>query len=139
MLRLDPTRSRTWRFRGLSRKNLGEYGKAIADYREAIRLDPQFGLVLNNLAWILATCPDEKYRDGKEAVAVATKACELTEWKKADDLNALSAAYAEAGDFDNAVKWQSQAVELTADASKEDYRSRLELYKAGKPYRDIAQ
>ena len=69
--------------RGYSWSCTGNYEKSIADYNEAIRIDPGLSDAYNGLAWILATCPDPKHRDGKKAVELATKACELTEWKNA--------------------------------------------------------
>ena len=77
----------------------------------------------------LATCPNPTYRDGKKAVEIAIEACELTRWKEAYCLETLAAAYAESGDFANAVKWQIKAIELEADPKeKEDYRARLKLF-----------
>ena len=52
-----------------------------------------------------ATCPEEKHRNGQQAVEYATKACELTAWKNAPYLGTLAAAYAEAGDFAKAVQF----------------------------------
>ncbi len=114
-----------------------EYEKAIADYSEAIRLDPKHAGAHNGLAWILATCTDARYRDGGRAVELAKKACELSEWSDANVIDTLAAAYAEVGDFDAAVKWESKAIELLGDRKmKEDLRSRLELYRERKPYRE---
>ena len=113
-----------------------EYGRAIADYDRAIRLDPNDARAHNSRAWIQATCPDAKFRDGKTAVESATKACELSGWKAPSHIDTLAAAYAEAGGFDAAVKWQSRAIELASDPKeKDDDRTRLELYRAKKPYR----
>ena len=124
--------------RGYARSAKNEYEKAIADYNEAIRLDPKDHNAYNGRAWLWATCPDAKYRDGKKAVESATKACELSAWKDPNNIDTLSAACAEAGDFDVAVKWQSKAVELLSDEKeKEDYRSRLKLYQEKKPYRQM--
>ena len=47
-----------------------------------------------------------------------------------------SAAYAKNGDFDEAVKWQEKAIELAPANEKADLRSRLVLYKSGKPFRE---
>ncbi len=72
-------------------------------------------------AWIWATCPDSRYRDGKQAVESATRACELTGWKSPDELDTLAAAYAESGDFTAAAKWGQQAAEAYTD---EEHRAR---------------
>jgi tetratricopeptide (TPR) repeat protein len=83
----------------------------------------------------LATSPNAKRRDGKTAIEFATKACELTSWKDPAYLDTLSAAYAESGDFDAAVKWQTKAIELlTNEGEKDAYRTRLKLYQERKPY-----
>ena len=113
-----------------------EYGKAIADYDKAIQLEPKVALAYNDRAWLWATCPDEKYRDGKKAVESATRACELTEWKDAGYLDTLAAACAEEKDFDAAVKRQVKALGLLAkddERNRKDFEARLALYRAKKP------
>ena len=135
-LRVDPRYVTAYHNRGLAWKLKGEYDKAVADYNEALRVDPQYVNSYKGLAWLRATCPEARYRDGKQAVAAATKACELTGWKKANCIGTLAAAYAESGDFEKAVKWQTKAVELAKGADKAGFTERLRLYKAGKPYRE---
>ena len=79
-----------------------------------------------------------KVRDGKKAVENAAKACELTSWKGAYYLATLAGAYAEAGNFDDAVKWQKRALE-SAQYQKEEgdqARQRLKLFEDRKPCRD---
>ena len=57
-------------------------------------------------------------------------------WKESAYLDTLAAAYAEAGEFLSAVKWQDKAISLASEELKGELRSRLDLYKAHKPYRD---
>ena len=92
--------------------SLGKQAEAIADYEAALKLEPKNSGVLNNLAWVLATSPDDKLRNGKRAIELAKQACEVTEYKQAHILSTLAAGYAETGDFDTAINWSKKAVEL---------------------------
>jgi len=121
------------RGRALARK--GDYKRAIADFRESIRRDPNSPLAANHLAWVLATCPDEAFRDGKEAIAQATRACELSEFKKAGFLTTLAAAYAQSAEFETAVNWMTKAVELATADERPDMESKRDLFKSGRPVR----
>lgn len=114
-----------------------EYEKALKDYDESLRIRPDFDYALAQKARLLAGCPDEKFRNGKLAVELATRACELTKWNTGDCLDALAAAYAEEGDFEKAVKYQKQAMEDKeyVKAQGESGREALRLYEQKKPYR----
>jgi len=85
-------------------------------------------------AWLRAACPDAKFRDAKLAYADARKACELTGWKDSASLEALAAAYAESGQFDEAVKWQQFVVRQFPNAGK-PAAERLERYAHHQPAR----
>ena len=139
-IRLDPRHALAYGARGLARERLGQYERAIADDTEAIRLSPKDAEFHNGLAWLLATCPEGRFRDGPGAIQHATTACELTKWHDSCWLDTLAAAYAEAGKFDKAVEFQQRAVDLAMKpADKEAYRGHLKLYQEGKPYREPAR
>jgi serine/threonine-protein kinase len=113
-----------------------QYGLALRDHMEALKRDPRSASAFNQLAWIWATCPDPDVRDGDRARECATRACELTEWGEPGFLDTLAAAYAECGEFDDAVKWQQKAIDLLTDPTRRaDYRTRLELFRRGQPVR----
>ena len=138
-IRIDPEYVRAYNGRGYVWESKREYDKAIADYTEAIRIEPKDADSYNNIAWLCATCPDARYRDGKRAVESATRACALADWKVADYLGTLAAACAEAGDFDAAVKYEGRAIELLPKDDvklRKDFGSRRALYQAKTPYRD---
>jgi tetratricopeptide (TPR) repeat protein len=120
--------------RGRAWSEKKQYDKAIADYNEAIRLDPKCVTAYNNRAWLWATCPEAKVRDGKKAVESAKKALELDP-KNADWMDTLAVAYAESGDFVEAVRWQEKALADPQFKNNPDLRRRLELYRNKKPYR----
>jgi hypothetical protein len=114
-----------------------DHGRILAAYNELIRSYPKNARAHQGRAWILATCPDGKYRDGTSAVTSATQACRLTNWQEVSALSTLAAAYAEVGDFPSAVLWEQKAGELSAASGLGGKRNaeRLALYKAGKPFR----
>ena len=109
-------------------------GRVRQVYQEAIRVNPHDAASHNNFAWFLATCPEAERRDGKRAVELARKACELRQNKDYVTLDTLAAACAEAGQFDEAVKYQKQAAELAPAAEKPKFQERTALYEQKKPY-----
>jgi len=140
-IRLDPKSSHARLNRGLLSEAGGDYRNASADFEKAIHLDPGNAFAYNNLAWLLATCPQAAFRDGRKAVEFATKACELTQWKNPDWVDTLAAACAEAGDFPQAIKWETQYLETASltKSSATDATNRLTLYHARQPYRTGTQ
>ncbi|HEX4144572.1 MAG TPA: tetratricopeptide repeat protein [Pirellulales bacterium] len=137
-IRLEPAAVVAYANRGWAWTKKKEFEKAIADYNEAIRLDPLGCSALNNAAWLKATCPEQRFRNGREAVALATKACGLLQGEYFAWLDTLAAAHAEAGDFEHAIKAQNRAIELNPDDAEfvEGAKQRLALYQDHKPYRD---
>lgn len=137
-IRLEPKSPRGYSNRGNIYLLRGQYDKAAADLDEALRLDPNNAVVIHNRAWVWATCPEAKYRDGKRAVESATLACQLTSWQNAQMIDGLAAAYAEAGDFDAAVKYQKRVLEFTGLAQNSSViaQQQLRLYEDHKPYHE---
>ena len=117
-----------------------QFGPAIDHYRQALRANPDWPEALNSLAWIYATANDERLRDGREAVRMASRAAELTGRKDAGALDTLAAAEAESGHFALAISTAQLAADLAADAGQKDgerqIRTRLETYRQNKPWRD---
>jgi protein O-mannosyl-transferase len=113
---------------------------AIKHYRRALELKPDSPAILNNLAWLLATYPDARFRNGPEAVRLAERACDVSRRKLPFLLGTLAAAYAEAGRFSEAVHTADEARQLAAaggdNAIAEANAKLLELYRANTPYHE---
>ncbi len=124
--------------RGVVESRRGEWQRAIDDYHEALRLQPQQANAHNNLAWLLAVCPVDALRNGQEAVEHATWACKATNWSNPSYMGTFAAACAEIGDFGEAVRWQKRS--LADPAYRKMYgeatvSERLQLYEQGLPCR----
>lgn len=113
-----------------------KFDPAIRHFTWALAINPDIPSVLNNLAWIRATHPNAKLRNGTQAVELAERCCKLSNYQLGATLDTLAAAYAEAGQYDTAIKWQKKLIELTPPANKGEMQTRLKLYQAGNPYRD---
>ncbi len=138
-LRIDPNFAPAYEAAGTARQDKRDYGKAVENFAKAVQIAPGFDLAHNNLAWILATCPDERFRDGNKAVTHATKACELTDFQRGDYLDTLAASHAEAGQFDQAVQRAKESLEKATAQQKDAIAARLKLYEQRKPFREQAQ
>ncbi len=116
----------------------GKLEEALGYYQESLRLRPDQPDILNNLAWIRATHPDPKFRDGAQAVAAAQHAVKLLR-NEMSVVDTLAAAYAEAGRFPEALAAARKALDLATQRHDQRLanalRSRIRLYEAGKPYR----
>lgn len=125
---------------GVSRE---EWRKALADFQAALKAEPTHVKSLIGRAFVLCAAPTDEVRQGKEALASATKACELTRWKDPGALQVLAAAQAELGQFEEARKLQQQAMEImlpdkaTKKPALHEAVDRLNLYKNNQPYRAV--
>ncbi|HEV3446018.1 MAG TPA: site-2 protease family protein, partial [Gemmataceae bacterium] len=124
--------------RGLAESRRGEWQRALEDYAEALRLQPQLASAHNNLAWLLAACPIDGLRNGEVALEHATWACESSGWSTPSFLGTLAAAHAEVGEFGQAVHWQQRVLadrRYRQTYGEEAVGERLRLYEQGLPYR----
>ncbi len=138
-IRVDPTNSVYYDARGFAyHMDNRQEEKALADYGEAIRLDPDNHHAMNNRAYLLATTIDDRFRNGTKALGDARKACEMTNWKNSGYLDTLAVAYAEIGEFEKAIKWQTKALEDPAFEKDwgDNARKQLELFRQRRPYRE---
>jgi tetratricopeptide (TPR) repeat protein len=114
----------------------GERADAIEHFREVVRLDPGWAPGLSELAWLLATAPEDALRDAGQAVRLAERAADMTGKRDAKVLDVLAAAYADAGSFERALATAGAALELMpADPPAADIRHRQALYQAHQAYR----
>lgn len=151
----DPSNWQALRLRGDAYLSISEHAEAIEDYRAALKQPlseaseddagptdmtkvSRSGLA-NNLSWVLATSPNEKVRDGEDALKYGIEASELTDYKEPHILSTLAAAYAESGDFEKAIEWAKKAVELGESKNHEQLeqlQNELKSYEEGKPWRE---
>jgi tetratricopeptide (TPR) repeat protein len=120
----------------------GNVSAAVAQYEKCLQIKPDHVQACNNLAWIFACSPDPSLRNGSDAVELATRADQLTQGQNAIAIGTLAAAYAESGQFPQAVETEKRACEVALAKSNAKFadvlRKRLDVYESGSPWRDIA-
>lgn len=124
--------------RGVAYQRLAMYDYAYLEFTSAILANDQYADAYAQLAWLLATCPVDKYRDGARAFCLASQAVFLS--PTAMNFDALAAAYAEVGMFKQAERYQLRALRIMKKLGPDHYYSgfakRLESYRAGRPWRE---
>lgn len=131
-----------FRMRGDMYLRIGKHAEALSDFSKAMEMNPDDSGLLNNYAWTLATSPFDELRDGQQALELARKACELTNYEASHILSTLAAAHAEVGNFDKAVEWSQKAVDLgreNDDPQLDQLSAELASYKDRKPWRELQQ
>jgi tetratricopeptide (TPR) repeat protein len=137
-VQLDPQDATSLVNRGDAYREQGLYAPAASDYRDAMRINPKFGRAYLQSAWLMATCPDSRFRDTDKAISAAERAIELDGDKDYRYPDTLAAAQANAGKFDDAKTSVNKALASAPIKQAPHVRQRLELYESGRAYRDGA-
>jgi tetratricopeptide (TPR) repeat protein len=122
-------------WRGKTLHLLGRYAAACESYERVLQLVPAEPSAMYHLAHIKATCEDPAFRDGEEAVALATRVCEISNWRNWLDISVLAAAYAEVGDWERAEQFAVVALELSPEDTKTARLERVNQYRRRIQYR----
>ena len=137
---LSPREAKIHYLLGNILRSQGKLPEAGAEYQTVLQIDPDHLYALNDLAWLRATSPDARLRDGPEAVRLAEKACQLSGGKVTLSVGTLAAAYAEAGRFDDAIKTAQKAIALAMTEKNQTLiqknRELLELYQHHQAYHE---
>lgn len=115
-----------------------DFRGAANHLRTALKVRPGYPAALNDLGWLLATCPDAGVRNVSEAIHCATRACELTGNVDPSYLDTLAVAQSEAGQLPEAIRLTEKAILKANDAKNPSLATELELhlkfYRAGRSY-----
>lgn len=133
-IQMRPDILRNYSNRALAYRELGQFAKARADFENAY----ERGMVNPTafyLAELLATCPESAIRDGQRAIEYAQEACKQRNFKDYQSLSILAAAYAEAGQWDEAMQRSKQAMEMAVGQDRTSERWSWESYQFHEPRR----
>ena len=127
---------------GLLLQSRGYFAGAAEQFEKNLELDPKHIASQNNLAWLLATCPDNSVRNGTKAVELAQRAVQLSRSSSPEILDTLAAAYAEARRFPEAIETANRALDLSVTRNNksltETIQAQLKLFQVKSPFRDIS-
>ena len=138
-VRIAPESPDAYANRGDAQMKLGQWEAAARDYRRAMRLGPDSTRALQSAAWLMATCPEERFRDRELAVKTAEKLLEFSVDRLGiSTFDTLAAAYANAERYDEAVQTLDQALESADEELKKELTARRILYQSKKPFRESA-
>ena len=134
-VRLEPANAESYTNRGDAYQSLGIWERAASDFRRATELDSQSARAYQSAAWLMATCPDRRYRNAELAVQAANRAVALLDQTDHRYLDTLAAAQANAGQFDEATATLTEAIAAAPPKEQQGLKKRLVMYNSQQPYR----
>lgn len=140
VVRLDPNRVEACLRLGIVLENLDDFAGAISAIERGLQIDPHDVNLRAELAWILATGPDDAIRNGPRALELARGAVADSSGQSLKAREALAAALAETDDFSNAAATVRELLDDPSAKASEDTRRRwtneLDRYLHSKPWTD---
>jgi len=137
-IRLAPHQAEYYAHRGGIYAEAGYIEQAIADFDAALQIDAHCAAAYQSVAWLLSTSADPRFRDAEKALEAARRLLQLGAAGDPLLLDTVAAAHASAGQLDDAVRYQQQALLAAPAELQMELRDRLALYRQGKPYRQPA-
>lgn len=140
-LELDPNDATTRSNLANTLLQMGRVNEALSELQKALAVNPDDAQAQKNMAWVLATSPEARIRDGPRAVELAERANKLTQNRDPIVLTTLAAAYAETGRFADAIKTAEAALKGAEDSGNaalaNAIRAQIVLYRSNQPSRDV--
>jgi tetratricopeptide (TPR) repeat protein len=141
-LEIEPQNVEAHNILGTALIQQGHVREAVEQWEDALAAQPENGNAANNLAWVFATCPDDSIRNGGRAVELAERALRVSGGKIPIIFRVLAAAYAENGQFAQAIETAQRGAELANrqgnPALASELQGNIALYQAGRPLRDVS-
>ena len=139
-LDIEPANVEAHNIVGTALVQQGHIREAIEQWQDALENEPENGNAASNLAWVFATCPEDSLRDGPRAVELAEKALRISSGKIPMIFRIVAAAYAENGQFAQAIESAHRGAQLANaqgnTALSSELQSNIVLYESGRPLRD---
>jgi tetratricopeptide (TPR) repeat protein len=140
LLQLQPDNIEVHNIVGTVLVQQGRVREGAEEWRKVLAIQPDNGNAMSNLAWVLATSPDDSIRDGPKAVQLAEDALRISGRRIPIIFRTLAAAYAESGDFSKAIQTARQGIELAISQGNSGLATELQgnivLYQEQHPLRD---
>ncbi len=134
-IELNPNILGSYQIRAHIYERQRNYRKAIHEHETCCQLFPGDPRPIVEMAFFLAASPDDGMRDGKRAIELATKACEMTEWQNDSAIAALATAHAEVGEWDDAIRYQKSALDKAPAYKQKRRQENLQLFEKKCPMR----
>jgi Tfp pilus assembly protein PilF len=142
LLQLQPDNIEVHNIVGTVLIQQGRISEGVEEWEKVLAIQSDNGNAMSNLAWVLATCPDESLRDGPKAVRLAEQALRLSGGRIPILFRTLAAAYAESGEFSKAIQIVHQGIELAKTQGNPTLATELQdniaLYQEHQPLRDFS-